>query len=409
MGDQILAQPLTLPCGVVLKNRLAKSAMSDSLGDGAGNPTSHQARMYERWAEGGLALSIIGEVQTDPRALEKPGNLVLATDSDKTGFAALMKGAVRDGAHLWAQLGHAGALSYAPVGRPVGPSALDVPGLRCGALEEDEIAQFPALIAQGAGRAQNLGFTGVQIHAAHGFLLSQFLSPLFNKRTDRWGGALENRARLLLETIEAVRARVGPRFPIAVKLNASDMLDGGLSEEDSLQIVAMLNALSVDLIEISAGTYFPGAKAASDGRADGPYFIDFARKAREKTDIPLMAAGGFKRREQALAALSEKTLDMVALARPVVLEPNLPSIWMSDTPRDPVFPRFASTQPGGVTAWYTLRITAMSEDREENFAMDADTALEVYDKRDAEREALWAARFGKADASSDAASDQATS
>ena len=210
-----LFQPLELPCGIVLKNRIAKSAMSDSLGDGRGNPTAAQERLYERWAEGGLAVSIIGEVQGNPSGAEKPGNLVLGPDADVSAFEALAKKGASNDAQLWLQLGHAGAMAHPPISEPKGPSAIDMPGLTCAALTPDEIRALPAEFARTAGLARQLGFGGVQVHAAHGFLLSQFLSPLFNKRTDEFGGAIERRMRLLLDVVDAVRADWG-RWPAAV-------------------------------------------------------------------------------------------------------------------------------------------------------------------------------------------------
>ena len=362
---EILASPLTLPCGVTLRNRLGKPAMSDSLGDGRGDPTAAQARLYERWAAGGAALAIIGEVQTDPFALEKPGNLVLAPDMDRAAFRRLTKMGSKNGCHIWAQLGHAGALSHEPLGRPVGPSALDLPGLKCGALSGEEVDALPELFATGARRAQEAGFTGVQIHAAHGFLLSQFLSPLFNRRTDHRGGSLTNRAGILFEVINAVRTAVGSDFPVGLKVNSSDMIEGGFMDEECLALLEMLDDSSIDLIEISGGTYFPGARALSDSRRGGPSLLGFARQARERTSKSLMAASGFKKREQATGALADGDLDMVGLARPLVLDPDLPRRWMSETGGDPVFPRFSDPRPGAVTAWYTLRIAALAEDAED--------------------------------------------
>jgi 2,4-dienoyl-CoA reductase-like NADH-dependent reductase (Old Yellow Enzyme family) len=224
-----LFKPLTLPCGVILKNRIVKSAMSDSLGDGTGHPSADQCTLYERWATGGLAAAIVGEVQSSPDYAEKPGNLVLNANSDTDSFVKLAKaGKSTNGAFLWLQLGHAGALSYAPTSKPRGPSALDLPDLKCEALTNTEIEELPSIFADTAKLAQDIGFGGLQIHAARGFLLSQFLSPLFNKRTDGYGGSIANRMKLLLEVIAAVRTKVGPQFPIAVKLNSSDMLEGGV-------------------------------------------------------------------------------------------------------------------------------------------------------------------------------------
>lgn len=155
--------PLELPCGAILKNRLVKSPMSDSLADGEGNPTEAQIRLYQRWAEGGTALSIIGEVQVDPRFPEKPGNLVLGDHSNHSMLEKLAREAVIQGAHLWPQIGHAGALSHPPISYPKGPSALDIEGLQCAALSPDEIKALPAMYARTAEHAKAVGFSGVQI------------------------------------------------------------------------------------------------------------------------------------------------------------------------------------------------------------------------------------------------------
>ena len=218
-SDEIFRRPLVLPCGAVLKHRLAKSAMSDSLADGEGAPTAAQIRLYERWAQGGVALSIIGEVQVDPGFPEKPGNLVLGVGSDEQALKSLAEQASINGAHLWPQLGHAGALSHPPISRPRGPSALEVGELRCEGMSTDEVQELPDLFAISAANAMTAGFGGVQVHAAHGFLLSQFLSPLFNRRTDGYGGPVEARCRVVIEVINAVRAAVGSAFPIGIKIN----------------------------------------------------------------------------------------------------------------------------------------------------------------------------------------------
>ncbi|MGC1498019.1 MAG: NADH:flavin oxidoreductase/NADH oxidase family protein, partial [Sulfitobacter sp.] len=377
-----LFESLTLPCGVILKNRIAKSAMSDSLGDGTGHPTNEQNRLYQRWAEGGLAVSIVGEVQGTSGFAEKPGNLVLNENSDLARFRELAQHGEVNGSHLWLQLGHAGALSYAPTSSPKGPSALDLPGLSCAELTVDELRQLPAEFSGTARLAQQAGFGGVQIHAAHGFLLSQFLSPLFNKRTDDYGGSIANRMRLLLETIEATRDAVGPRFPIAIKLNSSDQLEGGFDEGDALKVVEALDQTSIDLIDISGGTYFPGAKSASDGAGRGPYFLAFAKRAREVTTKPLMLTGGFKTRDQVEDALSSGVVDVVGLARAMVLEPSLPNLWMQDKRPEPEFPRFANAPEGGITAWYTMRLTEIGEDKDAQGFGDLAQAISDYEERD---------------------------
>ncbi|MEM9503590.1 MAG: NADH:flavin oxidoreductase/NADH oxidase family protein [Cyanobacteria bacterium P01_E01_bin.43] len=395
----VLQKPLELPCGVVLKNRLAKSAMSDSLADGEGNPTEAQIRLYERWAEGGVAVSFIGEVQGDPRFPEKPGNLVLGPHSNQPALQSLTQRAVIAGTHLWPQLGHAGALAHLPISQPKGPSPLDVEGLQCAGMSISEIDELPSLYARTALHAKTVGFSGVHIHAGHGFLLSQFLSPLFNHRCDRYGGSVEARCRIILEVISAVRQAVGPSFPIGIRINSTDQLAGGLTEGDALELVRLLDQTSIDLIDISGGTYFPGAKASSEGSSRGPNFLDFARRARGITKIPLMLTGGFKRREQAIDAIASGAVDIVGVARAMVLNPCLAKTWLSAGGGDPDFPRFEFTPPGGITAWYTMRLTALGEDRETLFDMDLPLAIREYEARDAQRCLKWQKQFAHLQAS----------
>jgi 2,4-dienoyl-CoA reductase-like NADH-dependent reductase (Old Yellow Enzyme family) len=388
-----LFEPLTLPRGVTLKNRIAKSAMSDSLGDGTGHPSTEQIRLYRRWAEGGLALSIIGEVQGTSGNAEKPGNLVLNQAADLDRFRDLAKQGRANNTQLWLQLGHAGALAYALTSRPKGSSALDLPGLSCAQMTTDQIGRVPTEFAMTAQLARQAGFGGVQIHAAHGFLLSQFLSPLFNKRRDEYGGPIANRMRLLLQSIEATRAAVGPGFPIALKLNSSDQLEGGFDEEDALRVVKALDRSSVDIIDISGGTYFPGAKSASDGAGPGPYFIDFAKRARLMTSKPLMLTGGFKTRAQAEDAVASGVVDVVGLARTLVLEPSLPDLWSADQKPEPVFPRFSDAPEGGITAWYTMRLTEIGADKDTRVFSDLGQAIRDYEARDKSRTEIWLSHF----------------
>ena len=387
-----LDQPLVLPCGETLKNRIAKSAMSDSLGDGAGNPTDDQIRLYERWAQGGLALSIIGEVQGTPHFAEKPGNLVLDGRSNLNRFERLARAGATAGARLWLQLGHAGALADAPISTPKGPSALDLPGLKCGALPLDEIRALPAEFARTAALAKQAGFGGVELHAAHGFLLNQFLSPLFNRREDSYGGSLRNRMRLMLDVIGAVRRAVGPGFPIGIKLNATDQLEGGFAEAESLAVVAELDKTGIDLIDISGGTYFPGAASSSDRSGSGPYFLEFAGRARTRTDKALMVTGGFKTLAQAENAVAGGQVDVVGLARALVIDPELPSHWLAGRRGEPKFPRFTDPPEGGVTAWYTMQITRHARGDAALAPNDVTEAMAAYESRDADRRRIWRSR-----------------
>ena len=393
---RVLGTPLELACGVVLPNRLVKAAMSDSLGDGRGAPTNLQLRLYQRWLDGGAALSIIGEVQVDGRYPEKPGNLVFdssAKEADLRLFAAISG---KSPGHVWPQLGHAGALAHEPIARSAGPSALNVEGLTCAELSVAEIEELPTLYASAARRAFDAGFSGVEVHAGHGFLLSQFLSPLFNRRTDHYGGSIQGRCRVLLAIVDQVRAETSPGFAIGVKINATDQLDGGLTEADSLAAIELLGQTSVDLIDISGGTYFPGAASSSDRVSAGPYFADFAHKARTVTNTALMLTGGIKTRAEAANLVASGDVDLVGIARAMILDPTLASTWLGPDSTDPEFPTFDSPPAGAITAWYTMRMTAIAESREESFDPTLADAVAAYESRDADRVQNWNIRFGSA-------------
>jgi len=391
--SDLLFQPLQLPCGSILKNRIAKAAMSDSLGDGRGNPTPSQLNLYETWADGGLGLSIVGEVQCTPDYPEKPGNLVLNQNSDFEMFRALAKMGAKNDSQLWFQLGHAGAMAHGPISVPKGPSAIDIGGLKCGELSAEEISRLPVMYAETAMLAKELGFAGVEIHAAHGFLLSQFLSPLFNRRDDNYGGSIENRMRIVIEIVEEVRSAVGSSYPIGIKINATDSLEGGLSEGEALEVVSGLDELALDLIDVSGGTYFPGAKSASDSAGAGPYFLEFVKQARLRTKIPLMLTGGIKTMQQAVEIISSDAADVVGLARALVLHPDLARKWRKSTQPQADFPRFISAPEGGVTAWYTMKLTELAERSEQNMTQDVEATLETYLARDAERSIVWNSHF----------------
>ncbi|MGI9642672.1 MAG: oxidoreductase [Acidimicrobiia bacterium] len=389
----VLRAPLKLPCGVVLKNRLVKAAMSDSLGDGGGRPTEQQIELYRRWSAGGAALSIVGEVQVDHRYPEKPGNLVLGPGAGEALLARLAGVGNADHALVWPQLGHAGALAHLPISRPAGPSALDIEGLQCDALSRSDVEALPGIYARAAAQAQAAGFSGAEIHAGHGFLLSQFLSPLFNRRSDRYGGSIGNRCRLLLDIVRHVRTTVGARFALGVKINSSDQLAGGLSEDDALFVISALGEAEVDLIDISGGTYFPSAPASSDRRSSGPYFVDFARRARTVTDVPLMVTGGFKTRREAAEAVASGATDVVGLARTLALDPYLPAKWCAPNGGDPEFPSFVSPPVGGITAWFTMRLTAIANGTDQNFNQTLGSAIDAYESRDASRVVAWKLTF----------------
>ncbi|MEM9574819.1 MAG: oxidoreductase, partial [Pseudomonadota bacterium] len=216
---------------------------------------------------------------------------------------------------------------------------------------------------------------------------------LFNRRTDAYGGSLQNRMRLLLEVISAVRESVGPNFPIGIKLNATDQLEGGFAEDEALEVIAAVDQTATDLIDISGGTYFPGAKSSSDRTGAGPYFLDFAGRARSKTSIPLMVTGGFKTLAQAESAIANGTADLVGLARALVIDPELPIHWLSGDRSEPQFPRFKIAPEGGVTAWFTMEITQLAKGEAALSTDDLADAIEAYEGRDDARRKIWNSTF----------------
>ena len=332
---------LYLPCGARLSNRLAKAAITEGLADERGWPTAGLERLYEGWADAGFGLLISGNVLVDAQHLERPGNIIIERENAEQSQALRRwtAGATRGGAHFWAQLSHSGRQTPKTVNKyPLSVSDLQIglPGGLFGkpqAMTQGEISVVIEKFATAAAICKAVGFTGVQIHAAHGYLIGSFLAPNVNNRTDQWGGSLENRARLLLEVVEAVRDRVGRGFPIAVKLNSADFQRGGFQSTDSLIVGKWLEAAGVDLLEVSGGTYespvmlgsvgigadceTPTRKASTVARE--AYFFDFARALRQELKMPVMLTGGLRSRAGMQAALDEG-VDLLGVARPICID-----------------------------------------------------------------------------------------
>lgn len=343
----LLAQPLTLPCGAVLPNRLSKAAMTEGLATRDGVPTPELERLYGIWSDGGAGMLLSGNIQVDKDHLERPGNVVIDSEPNAEMQAALAswaKAATRNGNHFWAQISHAGRQTQKIINKtPKAPSAvkLGLPGGQFGepvALTADEIAEIVRRFAVCAAAVKTAGFTGVQVHSAHGYLFSQFLSPRSNLRTDQYGGTLANRARALLDAVAAVRKAVGPDFPVSVKLNSADFQKGGFDFEDSLQVVQWLEQAGVDLIEISGGTYEQPKLLGLQGMEEEEkqevaestmvreaYFVDFAQAMQEKVSIPLMVTGGFRQRLAMEQALESGSADVVGLGRPMCVMTDAPT------------------------------------------------------------------------------------
>lgn len=342
----MLDQPLTLPCGAVLPNRLAKAAMTEGLATPDGRPTPELERLYGIWSDGGAGMLLTGNIIVDKDHLERPGNVIIDREPDADMAARLKAWATagkRGGNHLWAQISHGGRQTQKlvnPNPKSASDVALALPGgqfAKPTPLTKEEIADLVKRWAIAAGACKDAGFTGVQIHGAHGYLVSQFLSPRVNLRDDEYGGSLENRARFLREIVAATRARVGPDFPISVKLNSADFQKGGFAFEDSLQVVKWLEEDSVDLIEISGGTYEQPKLMGVDGMeeeekqnvapstaAREAYFVDFAKAMQAEVNVPLMVTGGFRTRAAMAQALESGAADVIGLGRPTCVITDAP-------------------------------------------------------------------------------------
>jgi len=331
----------------VLPNRLCKAAMTEGVADAQLRATARHETLYRTWSEGGAGLLLTGNVQVDRDDLERPGNVAIDPTAPETVSTAARERLARwaragtsAGNHLWMQISHAGRQAPWYVTRhPKGPSAvkLKLLGNYCTprALTEEEILDLVRRFAAAAAIARDTGFTGVQVHGAHGYLISSFLSPVTNLRTDAWGGPLENRARFLLEAVRAVRRAVGPDFPVALKLNSDDFRTGGFSHAECLQVVEWLNGESLDLLEISGGTYEQPRLIGAEGRAGDAvpvrestrareaYFLDYAEAIRAVARMPLMVTGGFRSR-QAMEAALEIACDVIGLGRPLCWQPDFP-------------------------------------------------------------------------------------
>jgi 2,4-dienoyl-CoA reductase-like NADH-dependent reductase (Old Yellow Enzyme family) len=332
----------SLPNGQHFRNRIAKAAMTEGLAFRDGLPNAAHETLYRRWADGGCGLLITGNVQVDRGHLERPGNVIVdgpLSDEGKAAWARWAAAATAGNTQAWVQISHAGRQTQKNVNpHPRAPSAvpLALPGGQFGMphpLTGIEIEDLIKRWAHAAAVSREAGFTGVQIHAAHGYLISQFLSPLANLRRDEWGGSLENRARFLIETVKAVRAAVGPDFTVSVKLNSADFQKGGFAFDECLTVAGWLADLGVDCLELSGGTYEQPAMMDMDGlapreepkqqstRQREAYFVQLARALMAAKTPPLMVTGGFR----SLTAMDDALasgIAFVGVGRPLCADPT---------------------------------------------------------------------------------------
>ena len=341
----LINKSFTLPCGQVIKNRFCKAAMTERIAKG--NNLAHQGHvnLYDRWAEGNIGILLTGNVQVDRRNLESPANVVIDKNNYKEQYdylKAWSAAGTKNNTQLWMQISHAGRQTPGEINSsPLAPSniGLKIPGKNYGTpipMTEEDILDVIDRYVFTAKIARDTGFTGVQFHSAHGYLLSEFLSPDINNRTDAWGGSLENRARIHIEIINKCRKEVGEDFPISVKLNSADFQKGGFTADESIQVAQMLEDAGVDIIEISGGTYEQPKLIGVDDLTINPkrseerkestiareaYFLEYAQDIRKAVSLPLMVTGGFRTREGIEDALQSNVCQMVGIGRPLCADP----------------------------------------------------------------------------------------
>jgi len=404
-----IASPLQLPCGATLRNRLCKAALTEGLADPMNRATERHANLYRAWSEGGAGLVLTGNVQIDRRYLERAGNVVIDMNGGIEELQRYAAAGTSAGNHLWMQISHPGRQTPVSVCRaPVAPSAvpLNLPGSMYAAPREmttHEIADAVRRFAYVAAIARATGFTGVQVHGAHGYLISQFLSPLVNRRDDEWGGTLETRARFLREVVRACRRAVGDDFPIGLKLNSSDFQQGGFSPEDCLQVVRWLNEDRIDLLEISGGSYeqpsmmgvkgvrgaegVVAAPVAESTRRREAYFLEYAKAIRSVAKMPLMVTGGFRSRAVMDGALADGELDVIGIGRPMCVDTDLPRRLIGGECDQAVSYESKIEPRKAGLAWFSLQLLRLGDGLAPDREMSGEQALPRYienEKRTAE-------------------------
>ncbi len=341
----ILKDIITLPCGAQIKNRICKAAMTERIAFADNYTNQRHLNLYKKWAEGDIGILLTGNVQVDKNHLEGPANVCIEEDTYAEQLPLLRKWAeegTKDNTHLWMQISHAGRQTPGEINSsPKAPSSvqLKIPGRNYGvpsALSTEEINEIIKKFTFVAKIARETGFTGIQIHSAHGYLLSEFLSPDINLREDEWGGTVENRSRIHVEIIKSIRREVGEDFPISVKMNSADFQKGGFSPDDSIQVAKIIEAAGVDNIEISGGTYEQPRLLGLDNVSINPdrsevrkestiareaYFLEYAEKIKKNIQIPLMVTGGFRTKEGMESAVKSGACEIVGVGRPLCANP----------------------------------------------------------------------------------------
>ena len=333
MTENLLFTPITLPNGTTIKNRFFKSAMSEGMGTRDFQPKKNIATLYKRWAEGGTGLIITGNIMVDPKGTAEPGNIVFDKNSNMEILKNWANQGQQHGAKVMVQLNHPGKQVPKTIAKEtVAPSTIPLGnGLNKlfstpRALTTSKVEELVQKFVTSAKVAKEAGFSGVQIHAAHGYLISQFLSPHDNRRTDKYGGSLENRMRFLKEIYLGMREELGKDFTIGIKINSTDFKEDGLTEEDSLKTIIELANLGLDFVEISGGTYErPAMMGATSKSTNQVFFAEYSKKLKQKIEIPVVVTGGIRSINAMNTLLNDNTTDFIGIARPLTIDPNIPN------------------------------------------------------------------------------------
>jgi len=321
--------------GMTMRNRMIRSATWEGMCEQDGRPTKKLIDWYRDLAQGGTGLIVSGYTFVRPEGKGLPGKMGIHTDNFAGVYEDLTSAVHDSGGKIAIQLVHAGGQTNAiNAGRqPLAPSSVQVdqfPEIPA-QLTKSEISDIITAFGEGARRAKAWGFDAVQLHGAHGFLINQFLSPLTNRRTDEYGGSIENRSRFLFEVYQKVRGVVGVDYPVFIKLNASDNLEGGLEIDDAVYASQKLSENGIDVIEVSAGTPASGAENPARDKINKPekeaYNLELARRIKEAISCPIMVVGGFRSFEVAEKAVRDDGMEYIAMARPLIREPGLPNRW----------------------------------------------------------------------------------
>ena len=320
--------------GLALSTRFVRSATWEGMATEDGASTVRLVNLLEKLAAGGVGLIIASVACVRRDGHWVPGQLGIDKDELIDGLRVMTKAVHQHGAPILCQLGHAGVFADPKLTgqAPLATSEVDDVAKRPRRkMSVETIQEVVEDFGRAAKRAKQSGFDGIQIFAGHGYLFNQFLSPAFNKRSDAYGGNLENRARFLLQVLEAVRMAVGQDYPILVKMNSEDFLDGGHTLDESLRVGVMLCEGGVDAIELSGGTWRSGDLRPARKKIHSPdkeaYFREAAKLFKKEVDVPLMLVGGIRSYEVAEQLLQEDAADYVSMCRPLVREPGLINRW----------------------------------------------------------------------------------